>query len=174
MKNKIVTITLGLLLVASLGLNVWQYMNNNDLKIQSDNMQTEIDNLNDNLVSLNNDISSKDDEIATLSEKIVEIENSVQTLEAENESLLIQLNASVEAEIVDEESSVDINIDDEIVESLTSEEIAQQIIADFLKEHAENNTIHVDVPGTTPHDPSKDGTNPFNPDIELPDWAIGR
>jgi len=174
MKNKIVTVALSVLLIASVGLNVWQYTNYNSLKVQTDNLQTEITNLNESLVSLDNDISTKNEEISTLSEKITELENSIQTLEAENESLTAQLNASVEAEIVDEESSIDINIDDENVESLTSEEIAQQIIADFLKEHAENNTIHVDVPGTTPHDPSKDGEYVYGQGGEMPEYVKGK
>lgn len=170
MKNKIVTIALGVLLIASVGLNVWQYINNNSLKVQTDNLQTEIANLNESLVSLDNDIKTKKEEISTLSEKIVELENSIQTLEADNESLTVQLNASVE-----EESNIDINIDDENVDSLTSEEIAQQMIDDFLKERAENNTIHVDVPGTTVGDPSKDGSKAvdYNDTSDMPDWAKG-
>ena len=56
----------------------------------------------------------------------------------------------------------------------TSEEIAQEIIADFLKDRGQQDKIDVEVPGTTPSDPSQYGSNPYNPDVQLPDWAVGR
>ena len=37
------------------------------------------------------------------------------------------------------------------------EDMAQQLIADYLKDYAQDNQVEVDYPGMTPHDPSQDG-----------------
>ena len=63
MKNKIITIILGLLLVVSAVINVWQYNNNNSLKVQTELLQNELDSIEENINSLNMDISAKNEEI---------------------------------------------------------------------------------------------------------------
>ena len=37
------------------------------------------------------------------------------------------------------------------------EDMAQQLIADYLKDYAQDNQVEVDYPGMTPGDPSQDG-----------------
>lgn len=47
------------------------------------------------------------------------------------------------------------------------EEMAQQLIADYIREHTQDNQIEVDIPGGTPYDPSQDGT------FEMKDFPSG-
>ena len=91
MKNKIVVITLGLLIVVSIGLNIGQYKNNNDLKVQIELLQNELDSMKENINSLDTEISAKNEEISTLEKKISDLENEIATLTADNESLVAQI-----------------------------------------------------------------------------------
>ena len=85
MKNKIITIILGLLLVVSAVINVWQYNNNNSLKVQTELLQNELDSIEENINSLNMDISAKNEEITTLTSKIADLETEIATLTVETE-----------------------------------------------------------------------------------------
>ena len=58
-------------------------------------------------------------------------------------------------------------------EGMSESEIAQQIISEYLKKHAQDNQIEVDVPGGTPYDPSQDGNYQPGQGGELPDHLKG-
>ena len=72
MRNKVITIILSLLLVVSIGINIWQYSKNNFLNVSVSNFQ-------DDIIDLNSDISEKDTEIANLSSTIDELKASLDT-----------------------------------------------------------------------------------------------
>ena len=105
----------------------------------------------------------------------------VETTTEELESTTEQ--GTVEGYSAEEEEGVKLNEDEyqgdnpydkevDNYEGMTPEQIAQQLIADYLKDNAQTGQIHVDIPGATPGDPSQDGTTPdYN--IDLPDWAHG-
>jgi len=57
---------------------------------------------------------------------------------------------------------------DKAAEDVTSSDIAQQIIADFLKEHAGQEQSYVEVPGTIPADESTETHYEFGQGGELP------
>jgi len=169
MKNKLITIILSILLVVSLGANVFLYMytskatdNLSVLTNTKEELASEIETKTTELNSLTSDIEA-------LNAKILELTDSVDSLTTENNDIKSKIEAESTGSSEELGEDVLADIENGQIGNKTSEEIAQEIIEDFLKEHAENNTIHVDVPGTTPHDPSKDGTNPWDPNIELPD-----
>lgn len=150
MKNKIVLGFLSVALLVSIASNVWQFNNANNIKSNINSVQTEINGLNENMVSLDNDIATKKEEIATLSTKVTDLENQIETLQTDNESLM--------AELSDDEYQGDNPYDTgvEITDDISTEDWAQQIIADYMKEHAQDNQIEVEIPGATPGDPSQD------------------
>ena len=80
-----------------------------------------------------------------------------------------------EVELTDDEYQGDNPYDKEVdnYEGMSDEEIVQQMLNDFKKKHAQDNQIHVDIPGATPYDPSQDGDYHFGQGGELPDWAKG-
>ena len=89
--KKVITIIISVLVVASISLNVWQYNNNNGLKVQTELLQNELDSIEENINSLNTDISAKDEEITTLSSRIADLETEISTLKAENTNLSDQI-----------------------------------------------------------------------------------
>lgn len=100
------------------------------------------------------------------------------TTEAPKTCEVCSLTEGEPLEIVEEtedEYQGDSPYDKEVSEydGMTPEQIAQQLIADYLKDNAQTGQIHVDIPGATPYDPSQDGSNPYNPDIDMPEWAKG-
>lgn len=91
MKNKIINITLGILIVASVGVNIYQYNQNNSMRLEADSIQTEIDNANTNYISLSESISAKGEEITTLGNKIADLEDNLSNLQSTNSSLSTQI-----------------------------------------------------------------------------------
>lgn len=79
MKSKAITIILSLLLVVSIGINIWQYSKNNSLNTSVNNFQDNIITLQETISSCNSDISEKDTEIANLSSTIDELKASLDT-----------------------------------------------------------------------------------------------
>ena len=77
MTNKTITIILSLLLVVSIGINIWQYSKNNSLNTSVNNFQDDIITLQETISSCNSDISEKDTEIANLSSTIDELKASL-------------------------------------------------------------------------------------------------
>lgn len=179
MKNKIINITLGILIVASVGVNVYQYNQNNSMRLEADSIQTEIDNANTNYISLSESISAKGEEITTLGNKIADLEDNLSNLQSTNSSLSTQI-ADLELTVAEKEDDpLDAEIDSLLNASPSPDtdaaiqDTAQQIIAGYLKEHAQEQQEVVDVPGLTPGDPSQDGSNPYNPNTEVPEHLMG-
>ena len=79
MKCKAITIILSLLLVVSIGINIWQYSKNNSLNTSVNNFQDDIITLQETISSCNSDISEKNTEIANLSSTIDELKASLDT-----------------------------------------------------------------------------------------------
>lgn len=79
MTNKTITIILSLLLVVSIGINIWQYSKNNSLNTSVNNFQDDIITLQETISSCNSDISEKNTEIANLSLTIDELKASLDT-----------------------------------------------------------------------------------------------
>ena len=95
MKRKIIAITLGVLLVASIGCNVYQFTRNKTISVEAVSLQTDIDSLNENISSLNNEKVAKGEEISALTEKVKDLEEKVSTLQSDNESLSVQLEEQI-------------------------------------------------------------------------------
>ena len=82
----------------------------------------------------------------------------------------------VDVELTDDEYQGDNPYDKEVdnYEGMTPEQIAQQLIADYLKDNAQSQQGNWELPpGATPYDPSKDGSAAQDYNVELPDWAKG-
>ena len=80
-----------------------------------------------------------------------------------------------DVELTDDEYQGDNPYDKEVdnYEGMSDEEIVQQMLNDFKKKHAQDNQIHVDIPGATPYDPSKDGQYHLGQGGEVPDDLKG-
>ena len=82
----------------------------------------------------------------------------------------------VDVELNDDEYQGENPYDKEVdnYEGMTPEQIAQQLIADYLKDNAQSQQGNWELPpGATPYDPSKDGSAAQDYNVELPDWAKG-
>ena len=128
MKNKIIIIALSILLVASIGCNVYQFTRNKTISVEAVSLQTDIDSLNENISSLNNEKVAKGEEISALSEKVKDLEEKVSTLQSDNESLSVQLEKQLklieEAEtpetpaVENTDNTSDFELSEEIIQSL--------------------------------------------------------
>ena len=134
MKNKIINITLGILIVASVGVNVYQYNQNNSMRLKADSIQTEIDNANTNYISLSESISAKGEEITTLGNKIADLEDNLSNLQSTNSSLSTQI-ADLELTIAEKEKQEEKEpepdtdgdpFDDNYIDQLVKEILAEQ------------------------------------------------
>ena len=91
MKRRIVNMALGIIAVASVGINIYQYNQNNAMRLRGDHIQTEIDNANTNYITLNESASAKGKEIEALGNKISELEEKLSGLQSANSDLSVQL-----------------------------------------------------------------------------------
>jgi len=168
MKNKLITIILSILLVASVGANVFQYMSTSKATDNLSVLTNTKEELASEIETKTTELNSLTSDIEALNAKILELTDSVDSLTNTNNDIKSKIDTDStgsNVELGEDEYHRDDVLDDienGQIGNKTSEEIAQEIIADFLKEHAENNTIHVEVEGATPGDPSKDGTIDFD------------
>ena len=106
-------------------------------------------------------------EIETVTEEI----ETTTVVEEECTTEVVESTEEIETTTVEEVYSTE-EVDN--YEGMSESEIAQQIISEYLKKHAQDNQIEVDVPGGTAYDPSQDGTNPYNPNIDVPEHLQGK
>ena len=153
MKNKIINITLGILIVASVGVNVYQYNQNNSMRLKADSIQTEIDNANTNYISLSESISAKGEEITTLGNKIADLEDNLSNLQSTNSSLSTQI-ADLELTIAEKEKQEEKEpepdtdgdpFDDNYIDQLVKEILAEQQPSDGSSSTAGSSTPEADA-----------------------------
>lgn len=105
-------------------------------------------------------------------------EEPVEIVEESTEEVVEESTGGEDIILEEDEYQGDNPYDKEVdsYEGLTSSERAQQIIADYMKEHAQQGQIDVELPpGWTPHDPSQDGKDAvdYSDTSDMPEWAKG-
>ena len=85
---------------------------------------------------------------------VEEIESTVEVVESTEE---IETTTVEEVYSTEEPTTVDEYEGMSTSDQEAIEDMAQQLIADYLKDYAQDNQVEVDVPGGTPYDPSQDG-----------------
>lgn len=94
------------------------------------------------------------------SESVTEETETTTVEEVESTTEVVESTEETETTIVEEVCSTE---ETTTVQEMSPsdqqsiEDMAQQLIADYLKEHAQDNQVEVDYPGMTPYDPSQDG-----------------
>ena len=84
---------------------------------------------------------------------VEEIESTVEVVESTEE---IETTTVEEVYSTEEPTTVDEYEGMSTSDQEAIEDMAQQLIADYLKDYAQDNQVEVDYPGMTPHDPSQD------------------
>lgn len=85
---------------------------------------------------------------------VEEIESTVEVVESTEE---IETTTVEEVYSTEEPTTVDEYEGMSTSDQQSIEDMAQQLIAAYLKDYAQDNQVEVDYPGMTPHDPSQDG-----------------
>lgn len=103
-------IALGILIIAGVAVNAYQFIGNNSLRSELYTLGAEIEALQNESATLDAELSSGKENIANLSSQLEELKTAIGNLEANNKSLsedLEELKAT--KEVLEETQSVEIN-----------------------------------------------------------------
>lgn len=111
-------IALGILIIAGIAVNAYQFIGNNSLKSELYTLEAEIEALQNESTKLDTELSSGKEDMANLSSQLEELETEIGNLEANNKSLSDNLEELKATKEVQEETGTDSGSSDmDIVES---------------------------------------------------------
>lgn len=144
-------IALGILIIAGVAVNVYQFINNNSLRSELYTLEAEIETLQNESATLDAELSSGKENIANLSSQLEELETAIGNLEANNKSLSENLEELKATKEVPEEASTDSGSSDMDMDALV-DQIVQQTLDEHPEWTANNGT------GTAPYEGPHVGT----------------
>lgn len=159
-----VNIALGILIIAGVAVNVYQFIGNNSLKSELYTLEAKIETLQNENTKLDAELSSGKENIANLSSQLEELETAIDSLEANNKSLSENLEELKATKEVPEETDTDSGSSDMDMDALID-----QIVQQTLDEHPEwatNNSTGT-APYEGPHVGTPDSGQFANPDFNL-------
>lgn len=154
-----INIALGILIIAGVAVNAYQFIGNNNLRSELYTLEAEIEALQNESTTLDTELSSGKEDMANLSSQLEELETAIDSLEANNKSLSENLEELKATKEVSEETGTDSGSSDMDMDALI-DQIVQQTLDEHPEWTANNGT------GTAPYEGPHVGT----PDSgELPD-----
>lgn len=113
-----INIALGILIIAGIAVNAYQFIGNNSLRSKLYTLETEIETLQNESTKLDTELSSGKENVSNLSSQLEELETEIGNLEANNKSLSDNLEELKATKEVQEETGTDSGSSDmDIVES---------------------------------------------------------
>lgn len=187
MKNKIITIILTILLIASIGGNIYQYIATSNLASNLSTLTNTKNELTAEIETKTEELNNLTSELDGLNEKISELKTSIETLQTDNESLMAELSddeyqGDTEGGVrtLDETLSF---IEEEYKNGNMSEEMYQGLLEAYQKRLENGSPLdielppsHIDAPrpeGAVEYDPANDGDYEFGQGGEVPDHLKG-
>lgn len=158
-----INIALGILIIAGIAVNVYQFIGNNSLRSELYTLEAEIETLQNESTKLDTELSSGKENISNLSSQLEELETAIDYLEANNKSLSENLEELKATKEVTEEAGTDSGSSDMDMDALV-DQIVQQTLDEHPEWTANNGT------GTAPYEGPHVGTPSTG---ELPTYTLG-